>query len=40
MAISRANIGKEIKMAGKKRVGLKKYGSKKMAAMSKKGRKA
>ena len=26
MAISRANIGKEIKMAGKKRVGLKRGG--------------
>ena len=26
MAISRSNIGKEIKMAGKKRIGLKKGG--------------
>ena len=32
MAISRANIGKEIKMAGKKRVGLKRGGQPKLGS--------
>ena len=32
MAISRSNIGKEIKMAGKKRVGLKRGGQPKLGS--------